>query len=55
MFFASLGIDLMTSCELRLFVLSLLPGQLTEKLAECKDVLGDVMMDIRPKLSNVIV
>ncbi len=34
---------------------SLLPGQLTEKLAECEDVLGDVMMDIRPKLSNVIV
>ncbi|XP_064391647.1 HAUS augmin-like complex subunit 8 isoform X1 [Halichondria panicea] len=28
-------------------------GQLTEKLAECEDVLGDVMMDIRPKLSNV--
>ncbi len=26
-----------------------------EKLAECEDVLGDIMMDIRPKLSNVIV
>ncbi len=33
----------------------LLPGQLMEKLAECEDVLGDIMMDIRPKLSNVIV
>ncbi len=35
-------------------MLFLLLGQLSEKLAECEDVLGDVMMDIRPKLAIMI-